>query len=108
MHTTFIYCLCEPGTKEIRYFGKADNPRHRYRRHLCIAKSNLNNYHTNSWISELQKSGKSPEMHVLCEVPLKEFARLERAFIALGRKYGMALTNVSAGGGPGAKKIPDA
>lgn len=63
--------------------------------------------HTARWIRKLLKAGQRPDIHVLCEVPKSDWARVERAFIEVGRQYGFDLTNTSDGGEgtslPGAK-----
>lgn len=95
--TTFIYCLCEPGTKTIRYFGKANRPKDRCTDHMREARQGRN-VHVSCWIRKLLKAGQRPELHVLCEVLQGDFERFERAFITLGRECGLDLTNVTKGG----------
>lgn len=109
--TTFIYALTEPGTKTIRYFGKADNPQGRHIRHLRDAKNNLWDYYSSRWIRKLQEAGRRPDVHIMCEVPKNDWERFERAFIALGRQHGFRLTNATEGGEAGpstlGRKKPD-
>lgn len=95
--TTFIYCLCEPGTKVIRYFGKSDKPVKRFSGHLSRARKGATGHRANL-IRKLMKGGRLPDMHILCEVPSDDWERFERAFITLGRQYGFNLTNVMDGG----------
>lgn len=103
--TTFIYCLTEPGTKTIRYFGKTNNPKKRLPKHLLDARSGALDYYSSRWIRTLQADGLSPTMHVLCVVPKDDWERFERAFIFLGKQHGFRLTNATAGGeaGPSTK-----
>lgn len=95
--TTFIYCLLEPNSKTIRYFGKANSPRDRHTDHIREARTGKRT-HIGCWIRKLLKAGKRPDLHVLCEVLKEDFERFEKAFIALGRQYGFDLTNLSEGG----------
>lgn len=95
--TTFIYCLCEPGTKTIRYFGKADNPRKRLAGHLKYSKVGKR-VPVTCWITKLLKAGHRPALHVLREIPQSDWKTYERAFIAVGRQHGLALLNLSDGG----------
>lgn len=98
METTFIYCLTEPGTRAIRYFGKAGNPKKRLIDHIRDATGRKKKYHVSCWIRGLLKLNKRPDVHVLCEVDFPNWENLERAFIALGREHGMDLTNITEGG----------
>lgn len=95
--TTFIYCLTDPGSRIPRYFGKADDPQDRYRRHL-IDRKKLRHLYCARWVKGLKKAGKRPDLHVLCEVPQDDFSRFEKAFIILGKQCGFPLTNLSDGG----------
>lgn len=95
--TTFIYALCEPGTKAIRYFGKANSPCSRRDKHVKNAKAGETGHKAN-WIRGLLTLGQAPDVHVLCEVPCDDWERFERAFISLGREYGLKLTNATPGG----------
>lgn len=107
MTTTFIYALTEPGTTTIRYFGKANNPHKRYFEHVRDANRGKK-WFTSRWIRKLFKSGKRPDVHVLCEVPCNDWERFEIAFITLGRQCGFNLTNGTDGGdcGPITKGKP--
>lgn len=98
--TTFIYCLTEPGSRIPRYFGKADNPKRRLREHLSDTQT-YRHFRSARWIRRLQRDGKQPDMHLLCEVLLSDYERFERAFIFLGRKFGFDLTNLRPGGSGG-------
>lgn len=95
--TTFIYCLTEPGTKTIRYFGKADDPQDRLKKHITGLKRYQHLYCAR-WVARLKRAREKPDLHILCEVPSDDFSRFEKAFITLGRLYGFPLTNASDGG----------
>lgn len=108
-NTTFIYCLCEPGTKIIRYFGKADNPIDRRAKHIREAREGEKGHKAN-WIRKLVKAGHRPDVFTLCAVPTDAWKTLECAFIAVGRKHGLLLTNLTDGGdgAKGYKHTPEA
>lgn len=107
METTFIYALTEPGTKIVRYFGKANDPHERCFEHIRYAKQGKK-WYTSRWIRKLFELGKRPDVHILCEVPRNDWARFEIAFITLGRQCGFDLTNGTDGGdcGPLTKGKP--
>lgn len=97
VETTFIYALTEPGTRTIRYLGKAVKPKRRCVRHIHDAKKG-EAWHVSRWIRKLLRVGQRPDVHILCEVPHNDWERFERAFIALGRQAGLDLTNGTDGG----------
>lgn len=102
MDTTFIYCLTEPDTRIIRYFGKADDPKGRLIDHIRdanVVNGKKYNYHVYNWIRKVLLAGKRPDLHILCEVSGNDWKRFEIAFIALGKYFGFDLTNFSPGGG---------
>src|SRR6185503_21303878 len=73
MMNTFIYALCEPGTRTIRYIGKSGNPRKRFFEHLDKSFRNRKPTHRSNWIDKLKIQGQSPELLILKEVPLSEW-----------------------------------
>lgn len=96
MKTTFIYALCEPGTRTVRYIGKADRPKRRFTNHLSVSikqKSHLGN-----WIRLLSSRGEKPELVVLREVPADQWAAAEERYIRLARGCKMNLVNSTDGG----------
>lgn len=61
--TVYIYGLIDPETKDVRYIGKANNPKVRYRQH--IKNKYQNNQHKQGWINALYKKGLRPELSIL-------------------------------------------
>lgn len=93
---TFIYSLVDPFTKEVRYIGKANNPKARYSAHMsCRDKTNP---HKNYWIKGLKESGAKPLLKILEETDDKNWEERERYWIAYGNDSGWNLTNIQAGG----------
>lgn len=77
--TTFIYALCEPDTGEVRYVGKADNPKKRYAAHL----NEKNKAPKGIWISELKSRNVFPRLEVLLDVSRTEWEFWEKEMISL-------------------------
>lgn len=106
--TTFIYCLCEPGTRTVRYVGKSNNPSKRLTGHIDAAKQGSQT-HVSRWIRQLSAR---PELFVIGEIPLLGWQNYERNVIAAARALSMTLTNITdggEGGGPtGYRHTPEA
>ncbi len=91
--TTFIYALCEPGTRTIRYIGKADCPTRRLLHHW--AQSRKTKTYLGSWIRSLTSR---PALIILAEVPVSCWAKEECRYIRAGKSLGLRLVNLSEGG----------
>lgn len=92
--TTFIYALIDPRNGNIRYIGKANNPRTRFNSHVFdLAKTKKTN-----WIKSLVKIGLKPELLVIDEVLISEWIFWEMHYISLFKFYGFKLTNLTDGG----------
>jgi group I intron endonuclease len=96
MKTTFIYALKCPLMGEIRYIGKSDNPKERFRKH--ITRSFKKSNHRECWIQSLLESGKKPELEILDEVNFEFWASLEAAYIQFYTELGFPLVNSTLGG----------
>lgn len=96
MESTFIYALCEPGTRTVRYIGKANNLKRRLRAHLGTSVSM--NTHLGCWLKGLLFRGEKPSLIVLREVPKDQWQIAEERYIRLARGLGMKLVNCSDGG----------
>jgi hypothetical protein len=93
--TTFIYALCEPGTRTVRYIGKTENLGRRFREHL--RGSSKKKSHLGNWLRSL--AGDSPNRITLCEVPESEGSAAEIQYIRAAREsLGMKLVNATDGG----------
>jgi group I intron endonuclease len=96
--TTFIYTLStkeEPGN--IRYIGKANDPKDREKRHLQPYYLNENTYKTN-WLKSELKKGNSPILTIVDEVLNSEWQYWETYWIEQFIAWGFKLTNGTAGG----------
>lgn len=93
--TTFIYALCEPGTRKVRYIGKSKHPRQRLTEHLL--ESATHKTHLGNWLRSLGR--KKPNLVVLSEVDAIIGNAEEIRYIAAARgSLGMALVNGTDGG----------
>lgn len=92
----YIYALKDPETKEIRYVGKANNPKARYHQH--VNSNDLTNSHKHNWIMELHRKGLEPELLILEETDDKRWEKREKHWIKFGLDNDWPLTNISAGG----------
>lgn len=90
MKTTFIYGLKDPETNEIRYVGKANNPRSRFTRHL---RDKSKTYKVN-WINKLKSKNLIPELIIIEEVSFDIWQEREKHYIKLFSH----LTNLTEGG----------
>lgn len=74
MTTTFIYSLAHPLTDEIRYVGKANDIKDRFRSHLHAKDYS----HKSSWVKSLKNDGLIPKIEILDEVPMSEWEFWEK------------------------------
>lgn len=96
MKTTFIYSLSDPRTNQIRYIGKANNPKARLVNH-CNPARYRPTYKFN-WIKELRGLGLKPILEILDEVPLDNWQFWEKFWIQLIKTWGFSLVNYTDGG----------
>lgn len=95
--TTFIYALVDPETQEIRYIGKANNPRKRFNKHL----RQTDDTYKQRWIHGLQSRNLKPLMQIIEEIPVDLWQERERYWIDFYRAQGCHLTNTAPGGQAG-------
>lgn len=91
-----IYALCDPGSGEVRYIGKAVDAQKRLASHLRDA--NRRDTPVYRWIRKLQERGCAPVVKVLEVVDDTEWKARERSHIQAGRESGLRLLNVADGG----------
>lgn len=83
--TTFIYALSCPISGEIKYIGKANNPKNRLSEHKRMRDKNISK---NNWIKNLLDNGLSPILNILEEVTLSEWKDKEKNYIIEFRESG--------------------
>lgn len=94
--TTFIYVLKDPDTGEIRYVGKANDPRSRLTKHLSSARFGKN--HAANWIRSIVSRGQIPDVQIIDEASLDEWQSVESAYIEFLKASGCPLVNTTLGG----------
>lgn len=93
MRPVFIYALCEPGTRTVRYIGKTERLKKRYREHL--SQSVKSKARIGEWIRGLSAP---PVLVVLCETSKAFWQDDEQVYIRSARALGMDLVNATDGG----------
>lgn len=94
-----IYALCEPGTRTVRYIGKANDAKQRLRQHIHESRGYLGGRtHRDRWILSVLDRGLRPEVLILLETSISEWRQDEQRFIAGARMLGMPLVNATDGG----------
>ena len=94
--TTFIYALCEPGTRTVRYIGKADDVPRRLRKHLNESARQKN--HLGNWLRAVLARGEKPALVILREVSYSLWKSAEKTYIRIARGLGKDLVNSTDGG----------
>ena len=90
----YIYSLCDPTTKEIRYVGKTNNIKYRYNCHI----SSKLKTHCSNWIQSLKSKNLLPKMELLDECNENNWIQLEQYWISQCKTWGFNLTNHTIGG----------
>lgn len=96
MRTTFIYALKDPNTDDIRYIGKADDPKKRLRDHVNRCEDEET--HKNNWLKKLLTQGQRPKLVVLKKIPADAWKEWEIRYITCAKNLGFDLVNGSEGG----------
>jgi hypothetical protein len=91
-----IYGLVDPRTGAIRYIGKTVRGITRVRAHG--QRMHEEHTHKSAWLKQLRAAGLRYKVLVLEELPAEELCAAEVRWIALARKIGWALTNLTDGG----------
>lgn len=93
--TTQIYTLTDPNTNEIRYVGKANNPKTRYYQHCRISTKKT---HKTNWINKLLINKQKPIIEIIDTVPINEWIFWETYWISQFKAWGFNLVNNTHGG----------
>lgn len=91
-----IYALRHPVTGEVRYIGKANNPKARLSGHITNARTG--SLPVNRWIRRLVADGLKPAMTIEAEVVFGNWQQVEVDLIAQHREDGARLLNLTSGG----------
>jgi hypothetical protein len=96
MNYTNIYILIDPTTNEIKYVGKANNIKERFKNHKNRCRDS--NTYKRHWINKLRLKGLYPELEVIDIVPMSEWHYWEKFWISYFKSIGCKLTNTTSGG----------
>lgn len=96
---THIYTLSCPESGLVRYVGKSDNPKNRFKRHIELC--NNEKSHKISWIRGLINKGLLPVLNVIDTVPWCDWKEWEKQYIKMYKASGANLVNSTLGGDGG-------
>ena len=92
--TTFIYTLSCPRSGDIRYVGKANDPKGRFAEH---SRMRDNNHLKNNWIKELLDQNSRPVLTIIDEILISEWKEREKFYISKFIDLGCDLLNICGG-----------
>lgn len=99
MKKTYIYSLSCPLDGTIKYIGKANSPKDRFRKHKSLADKNTgDNVLKNKWIKQLLDQNLLPILNIIEEVDVSEWKVKEKFYIKLYKENGVELFNICGGG----------
>ena len=93
---TTIYGLIDPTTKQLRYIGKTNNIKQRFKNHLNSCRDK--NTHKRNWINYLKKNNLKPEIEIIDIVDTDKWKYWEIFYISYFKMIGCNLTNYTTGG----------
>src|SRR5262245_15102113 len=96
MRTTFIYALICPDSGEMKYIGKANNPKRRLKDHMSDFRGQ--EYNKALWISRMKREKKKPILEIIEEVAMDCWQAAEEFWIAYYKFIGANLLNIKEGG----------
>ena len=99
MKKTYIYSLSCPLDGQIKYIGKANDPKSRFRKHKSLGDTNTgDNSLKNEWIKSLLDQGLFPILDILEEVDITEWRIKEKFHVRYFKEKGLELFNICGGG----------
>lgn len=94
----YIYTLTDPRTNEIKYVGKTNDIKKRYRNHIQESIKGLKKTHKHCWIRSLLNINIKPIIDILEEYDGNDWEWLEIMWIGIIKSWGFNLTNIGDGG----------
>jgi len=92
----YIYALCEPGTRTIRYIGQAADPLKRLQAHWTgVGQLSAMSSPKDEWLAVLKRKRNRPRIFILDTSDPAGVDDLERRYIENYVAYGYALTNLA-------------
>ena len=92
----YIYGLIDPIKNQIRYIGKTNDVKVRFKNHLNACRDK--NTHKRNWINTLNRSGRKPELLIIDTVLVDDWKYWEIFWIAYYKSIGADLLNYTIGG----------
>lgn len=96
--TTNIYILICPISKQIKYVGKANDPKRRLKDHMIDFRSRLGEFEKTKWLLELYRKNLKPEMEIVDTVDMNDWKKWEQFWIEYFISIGCILVNSGKGG----------
>lgn len=93
----FIYTLTDPRNDKIRYVGKTNDLKGRYRAH-CSSDYRKANLHRRNWVNSMKKDGVKPIMELLEVCDEFNWKECEVFWISQLKSWGFDLLNYTVGG----------
>lgn len=91
---SYIYCLIDPFTNQVRYIGQTVEPEVRLKSHVWYAK-NKRRHRKDMWIWSVLQKGGYPIMDLLYESEIEKVNFWEEHYIFLYKSWGFELVNHS-------------
>jgi hypothetical protein len=99
MKKTYIYSLNCPLDGTVKYIGKSNSPKDRFRKHKNLSGKNTgDNILKNKWIKNLLDKNLLPILNIIEEVDVSEWKDKEKFYIKLYKDNGVELFNICGGG----------
>lgn len=99
MKKTYIYSLVCPLDGQVKYVGKANDTKGRFRKHKSLGDTNTgDNSDKNEWIKTLLDQGLLPILEILEEVDVPEWKVKEKFYVRQFKENGIKLFNICGGG----------
>jgi len=99
MKKTYIYSLVCPLDGQVKYVGKANDPKGRFRKHKSLGDTNTgDNSDKNEWIKTLLDQGLLPILEIIEEVDVTEWKAKEKFYVRQFKENGIKLFNICGGG----------
>jgi hypothetical protein len=96
---TYIYSLICPIDNKVKYIGKANDPKARFRKHKSLANNDKGeNYLKNEWVRTLYEKGLIPILEIIEQVDVSDWKVKEKYYISLYKQMGIELYNICGGG----------
>lgn len=96
--TTYIYILICPIDHEIKYVGKANDPKRRLRDHYTDFRARLCEFKRAKWLRDLFEANLKPEMEIIDEIEMDKWKYWETWWIQYFKSIGCKLLNSASGG----------